>query len=108
MMVSDLVSITLKKGSALIETKTEVGNGTYTFSNLVFGTDYSITETYKDGNTYTYAAATQNPVNPITVASATAVQVSLANNPNKGSIVVTKTGMMGTDLVSITLKKDTS
>ena len=87
----DLVSITLKKGIATIETKTDVGNGVYTFSNLPVGSDYSITETYTSGNIYTYAAATQTPGNPLDVADATPVDVSLVNNPEKGSIEIFKT-----------------
>jgi hypothetical protein len=92
MMGTDKVSIILKKGgTTVIETKTEVGDGTYTFSGLVFGNDYSITEVYKTGNTYTYAAATQNPANDINVPNATPVNVSLVNNPEKGSIELFKT-----------------
>ena len=100
---SDLVSITLKKGSVTIETKTGVGNGVYTFANLAFGSDYSITETYASGNTYTYGVATQTPDNPISVPSSTPVSVSLVNHPNKGSIVVTKSGLVGSDTVEFTL-----
>jgi hypothetical protein len=108
MISGDLVKISLLKGATLIEEKLNVGNQTVTFSNLAFGADYSITESYKLGNTYTYGAAVQNPVNPINVASSTPVNVSLVNNPIYGSIVVTKSGMMAGDFVKISLFKGSS
>lgn len=87
----DLVSVSLYKGSNLIKTETDVSNGVYTFSGLDFGNDYSITEVYNSGNTYTYATATQNPSNPLEISSSTPViNVSLVNNPEKCSITITK------------------
>jgi uncharacterized repeat protein (TIGR01451 family) len=99
----DLVSISLYKGIVLIETKPNVGDGVYTFSNLALGNDYTITETYASGNTYSYSAATQNPDNPLDVSSSTPVNVSLVNTPEKGSITVEKSGLMGSDTAIFSL-----
>jgi hypothetical protein len=99
----DLVSISLYKGLTPIETKSNVGDGVYTFSNLALGNDYTITETYASGNTYSYSAATQNPGNPLDVSSSTPVNVSLVNNPQKGSITVTKNGLEGFDQANLSL-----
>ena len=90
METGDLVSITLKKGAAVWETKTDVGNGTHTFSGLPYGTDYSIIETYSGGNTYSYGVAIQSPDDPLTVDSQTPVAVSLTNVPEKGYIGLIK------------------
>jgi hypothetical protein len=101
MMAGDLVSISLKKGAALIETKPAGGNGVYTFSNLDFGTDYSIAESYASGNNYTYTISSQIPANPITVNSATKVCVTLVNDPTvKSAKIIIIKNVYGTLLAS--------
>jgi uncharacterized surface anchored protein len=101
MMAGDLVSIALKKGAAIIETKPAGGNGVYTFSNLDFGTDYSIAESYASGNNYTYTISSQLPANPITVNSATPVAVTLVNDPTvKSAKVIVIKNVFGTLLAS--------
>jgi hypothetical protein len=101
MMAGDLVSISLYKGAALIETKPAGGNSTYTFGNLDFGTDYSITESYAGANNYTYTILSQVPANPITVNSATPVAVTLVNDPTvKSAKIIVIKNVFGTLLAS--------
>ena len=103
LMPGDLVKISLFKGATLIEDKLNVGNETVTFSNLVFGNDYTIVEAYASGNIYSYGVATQNPVNPINVANSTPVCVTLVNHPEKGSINIHKTGLEDGDTAVFSL-----